>query len=207
LRDAHGWFFSLRWDRRPEAVSLTQHPAPDGAAHYQSAFQTDRVCFDATWPELATRVTVWVSPEDDIEFRQVELRNLGDRPLTLELLSAFEVALADQAADEAHPAFSNMFVRARWQAAQQAVWFERKPRLPTEPALQLALFLARSDDEHVSGLRVQTRRLLWAGRNHAPNQPRAHFAREANGDDGDLDTGSIRSARCPHRCSSKRMAR
>ena len=34
LRDAHGWFFHVRWDRQPAPVSLTQHPAPDPAAHY-----------------------------------------------------------------------------------------------------------------------------------------------------------------------------
>ncbi|MES1162035.1 MAG: carbohydrate-binding protein, partial [Rhizobacter sp.] len=144
--------------------------------------------FDATWPELESHVTVWVSPEDDIEFRQVELRNLGDRPLTLELMSAFEVTLADPAADEAHPAFSNMFVRARWQASQQAVLFERKPRLPTEPHLHAALFLAHGDDEHVSAWRVQTQRLQWSGRNHGTSHPLAQFPREIVGEDRELDT-------------------
>ena len=37
---------------------------------------------------------MWVSPEDDIEFRQVELRNTGSSVLELDLISAFDVALA-----------------------------------------------------------------------------------------------------------------
>ncbi|MEO5881385.1 MAG: glucoamylase family protein, partial [Caldimonas sp.] len=41
LRDAFGTFFHLRWDRQPRAVSLTQHPAPDRAAHYHASFHGD----------------------------------------------------------------------------------------------------------------------------------------------------------------------
>ncbi|WP_413905419.1 hypothetical protein [Candidatus Skiveiella danica] len=91
--------FSICAARDPAAapVSLTQHPAPDPAAHYQRTFHADRVCFDARWPDLQARTTVWVSPEDDIEFRQVELRNLGERTLDIELISAFEVTLGRRA--------------------------------------------------------------------------------------------------------------
>ncbi|HET9977257.1 MAG TPA: glucoamylase family protein [Burkholderiaceae bacterium] len=174
LRDAHGSFFWVRWDRQTQPVSITQHPAPDAAAHYQSLFHADRVCFDAAWPELQAHATVWVSPEDDIEFRRIELRNLGERTLDIELLSAFEVTLADPRADEAHPAFSNLFVRAAWRADEQALLFERKPRLATERSLHAAHFLADGDPQ-VVGVRVQADRARWLGRNRPPSQPLAAF--------------------------------
>ncbi len=174
LRDAYGSFFYLRWDQQPRPVSITQHPAPDPAAHYLSIYHADRVCFDAAWTEVQAHTTVWVSPEDDIEFRRVELRNLSDRTLDIELISAFEVTLTDPRADEAHPAFTNMFVRAEWQPEHQALVFERKPRLPTEPALQAAHFLAYTDPQAV-GVRVQTDRQRWLGRNHRASQPLASF--------------------------------
>ena len=175
LRDAHGAFFYMRWDRQPQAVSITQHPAPDPAAHYTSTYHADRVCFDAVWPEVNAHATVWVSPEDDIEFRQIELRNLSERTLDLELMSAFEITLADARADEAHPAFSNLFLRAAWRPAQQALVFERKPRLPTEASLHAAHFLAENDPQVVA-TRVQTDRLGWLGRNRDASQPLASFA-------------------------------
>jgi cyclic beta-1,2-glucan synthetase len=191
LRDAHGAFFYLRWDRQPQAVSITQHPAADPAAHYQSSFHADRVSFDATWPEVHAHVTAWVSPEDDIEFREIELRNLSDRPLDLELMSAFEITLADARADEAHPAFSNLFLRSAWRPAQQALIFERKPRLPTEAGLHAAHFLVQSEAT-IRALRVQTDRLGWLGRNRDACQPLASFpalpAAEA-GSETALDTG------------------
>ena len=209
LRDAHGSFFYLRWDRQPQAVSLTQHPAPDPAAHYQSTYHADRVCFDARWHEIAAHMTVWVGPEDDIEFRQVELRNLSERSLDLELMSAFEITLAATAADEAHPAFSNLFLRSAWQPAQQALRFERKPRLPAEAGLYAAHFLAENDPA-ITALRVQTDRLGWLGRNRHASQPLASFpplpqAGPSSATELPLDTGldpvcalSVRLQLAPH---------
>ncbi|HEX3139980.1 MAG TPA: glucoamylase family protein, partial [Rhizobacter sp.] len=190
LRDALGSFFYLRWGQKTHPVSITQHPAPDAQANYKSTFHADRVSFEASWPELQAHTAVWVSPEDDIEFRQVELRNLSERVLEIELISAFEVTLADPRADESHPAFSNLFVRAQWLAAQQALMFERKPRLATEQGLQAAHFLAATDPQ-VVGLRVQTDRHRWWGRNQAANRPLASLDElpEDSAEPVTLDTG------------------
>jgi cyclic beta-1,2-glucan synthetase len=174
LRDALGSFLYLRHQRHAPVVSLTSHPAPDDAARYQCTFHADRVCFDADWPHLQARTTVWVSPEDDVELRRVELHNLGDRPIEIELISAFEVSLSPPLADEAHPAFANLFVSSRWQAAQQALLFERTPRLPSEPALKMAHFLAETDPQLLE-LQIQTDRQLWAGRNRAVDRPAAQL--------------------------------
>ena len=174
LRDACGHFTYLRPVPGSAVVSLTSHPAPDPGARYQSRFQNDRVCFDAHWPTQHTQCTVWVSPEDDIEFRKVVFTNLSDRVVDVELIACWEVTLASHAADEAHPAFSNLFVQADWLPGQQALRFERTPRLQTETTLQAVHFVADAEGE-VLGLRCQTDRLAWLGRNHAPSQPRAHL--------------------------------
>ena len=222
LRDAYGSFFYLRRpaaDDEPAlpAVSLTQHPAADADAAYRSSFHADRVCFDALWPELQAHTTVWVSPEDDIEFRQVELHNLGERWLEIELISAFEVTLSTARADEAHPAFTNLFVRAEWQPAQRALCFERKPRLPTEAALRIAHFLADSDAQ-VSGLRVLADRQRWLGRNRDVSQPLAAFGpwpaapppvpvRTPTGDAGHRPGPGVRLRRAPaHRAAGQGQA-
>jgi cyclic beta-1,2-glucan synthetase len=191
LRDTSGSFFYLRRAAGAALVSLTQHPAPDPEAAYGSTFHADRVCFEATWPDLQAQVTAWVSPEDDIEFRQIELRNLGHAALDLELISAFELALADPRADEAHPAFSNLFVRASWRPAMQALVFERRPRLAGERAVMAAHFLAASDPP-VESVRVQTGRQRWRGRNRGASCPLAAFdaAPMAPGDEPvPMDTG------------------
>ena len=178
LRDGWGSFVYLRRPLGPlvagraPLVSITRHPAADPDAHYTTEFHADRVCFDALWPDLQAHTTVWVSPEDDIEFRQVELRNPGDEELELELLSAFEVTLAEPRADESHPVFGNLFVRAVWQPAHQALVFARTPRLDSERTMHMAHFLV-DVRAPISGLQVQTDRQRWLGRNHTVGQPLA----------------------------------
>ncbi|WP_243392723.1 GH36-type glycosyl hydrolase domain-containing protein [Kinneretia aquatilis] len=199
LRDEYGSFLFLRGldPAEPQRlVSLTQHPAPDARADYRCSFHPDRVCLSAHWPGLSSQLTVWVSPEDDIEFRQVELHNLGDRPLELELISAFEPTLAEAGADEAHPAFSNLFLRAQWQAAQQALLLQRKPRLPGEPELLLAHFLTELCPENpaaesgLHGLALQTDRQLWRGRLQPACRPRGQLRAVPTGQEAVvLDTG------------------
>jgi cyclic beta-1,2-glucan synthetase len=174
LRDAWGHFFYLRWDRQPNPVSLTQHPAPDPSAHYLATFHADRVSFNASWAEVESSMTVWVSPEDDIEFRRVVLYNTGERVLDLELLGAFEVSMADPRGDEAHPAFANLFVGAEWQCEHQALVFERKPRLATDAGLLAASFLAEAEPP-TTALRVQVDRQRWLGRNRDASRPLASF--------------------------------
>ena len=184
LRDTSGSFIYLRrpiassgghaGTTQPPVHSLTQHPAPDPDASYQSVFHADRVCFLTESADLQSTMTVWVSPEDDIEFRQVELRNTSSQTIELDLISAFDITLANHQADEAHPAFSNLFVGAEWLADVKALLFERKPRLPSERSLHAAHFLV--DSQPASGaLSIQTDRQRWLGRNHPVSRPAAEM--------------------------------
>ncbi|HEX5357154.1 MAG TPA: glucoamylase family protein [Aquabacterium sp.] len=174
LRDAYGNFLFLRRASDSAPVSLTQHPAPDPQAQYHCTFHADRVCFEASWSQWQVHTTVWVSPEDNIEFRQVELRSHSDGVLDIELMSMFEVALSAARADEAHPAFANLFVQARWHVDQQALFFKRRPRLPTEQTLVAAHFLAESDPQVLS-VNTLTDRQAWSGRNRHVSQAAAAF--------------------------------
>ena len=179
LRDAYGTFFYLR--RHAPAgpgvpVSITQHPAPDPRAHYEATLHGDHICLHAHWPDLRSCCTVWVSPEDDIELRKVELWNTSDQDITLDLMSLFEVSLLDARADEAHPAFANLFVHASWDAADQALYFVRKPHVDKQTALHAVHFIAHAD--HALGaVTVQTDRAQWLGRYHDAAHPQARHQR------------------------------
>lgn len=191
LRDDHGHFLYLRRSDGRSAstpVSLTQHPAADPAARYSARFLPDSVCFDATWPDLHARCTVWVSPEDDVELRRVELWNTSGRPITLQLMSAFEVSLSTARVDEMHPAFANLFVSAHWDAAAQALFLARRPRREGEPGRHAAHFIAHAETGGPLEARALADRARWRGRLRAPWQALADFEPSAT-PSGPLDTG------------------
>ena len=67
-----------------------------------------------------------VSPEDDAEVRRVSITNRGTGVREIELTSYAEVVLAPDAADAAHPAFSNLFVQTEFVADSGAILATRR---------------------------------------------------------------------------------
>ena len=81
---------------------------------------------------LETHTEICVSPEDDIELRRITLTNHSPTTRTIEVTSYAEVVLATQAADEAHPAFSNLFVQTEFLPPSSAILCTRRPRSEEE---------------------------------------------------------------------------
>jgi cyclic beta-1,2-glucan synthetase len=173
LRDEYGHFLFLRRDGG-ELLSLTQHPAPDPRAVYEARFEAERVVFTATWPDLRVCVSVWVSPDDDLELRRVEVWNTSSRPLAMTLYSAFEVSLSEASADETHPAFANLFVSADWDAQTQGLSLQRLPRREGEPALHAMHAVVHAEPEFAPALAMADR-ARWRGRLRGSWQPLADF--------------------------------
>ncbi len=170
LRDACGTFIYLRLAGQDRLSSLTLHPAPHPGWRYKATFLADRVQFDAASNELETRTTVLVSPEDDTEIRTVTLHNISSAEITLDVVSCFEAVLTDPRADEAHPAFSNLFVQTQWHAEWRALLLSRKARLQGDPAMAVAHFLADSE-ANVRAIDFIADRRAFLGRNRGPAEP------------------------------------
>lgn len=186
LRDDHGSFLYVRESGRLAPTSLTALPAPGAGWVYRSLFLADRVQFDAQGDGLRLRTVVLISPEDDTELRTVTLHNEGQDTRTLELISCFEPVLSNPKADEAHPAFANLFVRTHWKPEWRALLLERRPRLPGEPVVAAAHFLGACEGSilSVEGL---TDRRAFIGRNRTLAAPALHAQPSAA--DGQPSTG------------------
>jgi cyclic beta-1,2-glucan synthetase len=170
LRDACGTFIYLRLSGQDRLSSLTLHPAPHPDWRYKATFFADRVQFDAASNELEATTTVLVSPEDDTEIRTVTLHNVSGAEITLDVVSCFEAVLTDPRADEAHPAFSNLFVQTQWHAEWRALLLSRKARLQGDPAMAVAHFLADSE-ANVRAIDFIADRRTFLGRNRGPAEP------------------------------------
>ncbi|MED5619412.1 GH36-type glycosyl hydrolase domain-containing protein [Ideonella sp. BN130291] len=186
LRDAHGHWLMLRRADDVEFHSLSRAPNPRPDALYTTRFFNDRVEFDAECDDWESKVTVWVSADDDVEFRRVMLHNLADTDTEFELLSWFEVVLGSQGAEAAHPAFAGLFVQAH-AAGEHGVLLERRPRAAGETPVWGAHFLATCDVPPAA-LRITCDRARLLPRLGQVSQARPGPSQQPRAD-GQLDTG------------------
>jgi len=178
LRDELGHFLYLRQDSSGAPVSLSSHPAPDPNAAYSASFHRDRMVLQAQWPELDAQTAVWISPEDDIEFRRVTLSNLSDQALDLELISAVDVALEATGAEQRLVNLARPSLRTDWLPEQRALRWRPASTAPDTAAplcAGMAHFVADVQGRLLE-LRCQTDRAQWLGRHHSPGRPRAELA-------------------------------
>ncbi|HEX5103792.1 MAG TPA: glucoamylase family protein [Pirellulaceae bacterium] len=131
-RDSYGSFSYLRDIDSGAVWSSTHHPTTTRTKGYEAIFTQSRAEFRRTDEEIETYTQICVSPEDDIELRRITLTNRGELPRTLEITSYAEVVLAAQAQDEAHAAFSNLFVQTELVPGCQAIYATRRPRSAEE---------------------------------------------------------------------------
>src|SRR5262249_35775003 len=127
-----GTFCYLRDVETGEFWSTAHQPTLRRADSYEAIYSQGRAEFRRRDDEIDTHVEIAVSPEDDIELRRISLTNRGKSPRPIELTSFAEVALATQAADSSHPAFSNLFVQTQLDRERQAILCTRRARSGAE---------------------------------------------------------------------------
>jgi len=131
-RDSHGSFCYVRDLDSGAFWSNTWQPTLKPGSKYEAIFSQARAEFRRTDDLIETYTQISVSPEDDIELRRVTFTNRSEVRRRLEITSYAEVVLATQAQDEAHPAFSNLFVQTELVQARQAIYSTRRPRSTEE---------------------------------------------------------------------------
>lgn len=131
-RDHWGTFCYIRDVDRGEVWSAAHQPIATAASHYEAIFPQAKAEFRRRDHDLELHTEITVSPEDDIELRRFSITNLSPHLRVIELTSYSEVVLTTQAADEAHPAFSSLFVQTEILADKQAILCSRRPRSNSE---------------------------------------------------------------------------
>jgi cellobiose phosphorylase len=126
--DPWGTFVYVRDVDGGATWSATWQPTCVAGDHYEAIFPPSRVEFRRRDHGLELHTEITVSPEDDIELRRVTLVNLTSRRRVIELTTYAEVVLAPAAADDAHPAFSNLFVQTEILLDRQAILCTRRSR-------------------------------------------------------------------------------
>ncbi|GAB2178431.1 glucoamylase family protein [Dongia sp. agr-C8] len=135
-------------------------------------FAEDRGEFFRRDGTLTTALDVIVSGEDDGEVRRISLTNSGRRPREIEVTSYAELVLTKPAADNAHPAFSKLFIETEYLPEYGALVAARRRRSPDEPQVWAAHFAVVEGDA-VGDPQYETDRARFLGRNRHVAAPGA----------------------------------
>ena len=171
-RDCWGTFIYLRDLSSGESWSTTHQPALKATKSYEAIFTQSRAEFRHHHAGLEIHTEISVSPEDDVELRRVTLCNRTNVDRVIELTTYAEVVLAPHAADEAHPAFSNLFVQSEFVQASSAVLCSRRARSEDEEPPWL-LHLMVSNEGSQGEISCETDRSRFVGRGGTLASPAA----------------------------------
>jgi cyclic beta-1,2-glucan synthetase len=132
-------------------------------------FYPHKVEFQRSDNGISLRTGITVST-DGVEIRRVNILNDSDRPRLLKLTSYGEVVLAVQAADRRHPAFNKLFIESEYLPTENALLFQRRPRLADEKPVVLAHAMIIEAGRKVTGDH-ESDRAQFLGRSQTTRTP------------------------------------
>ncbi len=170
--DNWGAFCYIRDRTSGDFWSTAYQPALKQLQNYEAIFSEARAEFRCRNHEIDTHTEIGVSPEDDIELRRIHITNRSRTRRTVEATSYAEVVLASPAADELHPAFSNLFVQTEIVRQRQAILCTRRPRSAGEQAPWMFHLMAVHGAE-IGEASYETDRMRFMGRGRTAADPQA----------------------------------
>jgi cyclic beta-1,2-glucan synthetase len=171
-RDDRGIFCYIKDVNNGNFWSNTWQPALQPAKGYEAVFSPGHVEFRRQDFGIDTKTEIVISPEDDTEMRRVRITNKSHSLKVLEITSYAEMVMASQGSDEAHQAFSNLFVQTEIRPEQRAVFCTRRPRSATERPPWL-FHLMEVQGAAVEMVSYETDRLQFIGRGRTLVHPQA----------------------------------
>ena len=140
VSDDWGSFFYVREVRGDQKWSAGFMPLGVKPDEYHALFTEEKAEFRRTDGAFTTVEECLVSPEDDAEARRLTITNNAMSTREIELTTYCELVLAPRATDNAHPAFSKMFVETEFLPELETLLATRRKRSPSEPDVWIAQF-------------------------------------------------------------------
>jgi cyclic beta-1,2-glucan synthetase len=170
--DAWGSYVFLR-DRQSGALwSAGYQPSVIEPDRYHVSFSEGRAEITRRDGSITTTMEVAVSSEDDAEVRRVSITNHGLRVHDVDVTSYAELVLAPQAADDAHPAFSKLFVETEFVPEAGALLATRRRRTAGDPEIWAAHIVV-VEGAGAGPLHYETDRARFIGRGRGIRSPLA----------------------------------
>jgi len=151
--------------------STAHQPTLKAADQYEAIFSQGRAEFRRRDDGIETYTVIIVSPEDDVEVRRTHIVNHSRSKRNVDVTSYGEVVLASAAADDSHPAFSNLFVQTEINQHQNAISCTRRARSKQEqPPWMFHLMKVSGVDANM--ISYETDRSKFIGRGYSLSNPK-----------------------------------
>ncbi len=170
ILDSYGMFFYVKDVDSNRSWSAAYAPLGEVPESYEVVFTPDKAVYKRIDGDVETTQEIAVASGDQAEIRRLSLKNTGEVPATLEVTSYFELVLAPDASDRAHPAFGNLFVNTEFSPEYSALIANRRARSEGDNGVwvaQLPIILG----ETVGELQYETDRMQFVGRGHTVSNP------------------------------------
>lgn len=139
--DRLGSYIFLRDAGTGDWWSATSEPKRATDERVQTLFSDDKASFVKSVGSLRSEVECIVISEGNGEGRRVTLFNDGATDRHIEVTSFAELVLGSETSDNAHPAFSKMFVETEIAANNAAIFATRRKRDKNEPDVTVVHFV------------------------------------------------------------------
>lgn len=163
--------------------STTYQPTCIEPEQYDVIFSPDKAVFKRKDFDILIHCEITISPEDNAEIRKISFSNLSKKRRTLDITSYGEVIINSVKADNAHPAFSKMFIESEYIGDLNCLLFSRRPRSKTEN--RMYFFHMLTMDRVSDAICFETSRPDFMGRGNSIKNPQAmNFEQDLKGNVG-----------------------
>jgi cyclic beta-1,2-glucan synthetase len=176
--DPWGSFLLLRDEADGDVWSAGAQPFPDAGDILRTARDAASVRLERGHRGIDTTLDVLVDGDRDAEVRRLRVTNRRAVATELTVTSFCELVLGDAGADDAHPAFSKLFVQTDWLDGRQMLLATRRRRSPSESGPWYAHFVeAEASAARMDGFESDRAAFLGRGRELRQAQAMAPGAR------------------------------
>jgi cellobiose phosphorylase len=163
-RDHWGGYLLLRDEDSGAVWSATRQPLGAASQEVVVNFSAGLAEFVRRDDALDSTLEIAVASDADIELRRLTLSNHGEKPRTVSVTSYTELVVGSADPDNAHPAFSKMFVQTAWDARHGVLLATRRRRADGEPDIWAAHALQIEGQPAERALEHETDRARFLGR-------------------------------------------
>lgn len=176
VQDSWGSYIYIREVSSDNVWSPSFQPCRVEAADQRIRFEPDKATFERSADGIKTRMEICVSPESNAEIRRITLTNESGEARILEVTTYVELALANPIADDAHTAFSKLFIRTAYEESKGCLVASRRKREAKDQELWAAHSLI-AEGSTVGSMEFETDRSAFIGRGYRLDEPQSIRAR------------------------------